>query len=49
MAQLNVQPKKKVTTEQPEELNGTLVSVLLMGAFFIISWIIVFSIFLDRF
>ncbi|MEI5907252.1 cytochrome c oxidase subunit 2A [Bacillus spongiae] len=46
--QLPHQPKRKLEDEK-NSLKGTLASVSLLGAFIVVTWFIVFFIFIDRF
>jgi hypothetical protein len=46
--ELNFKTNKKLKTKENSSLNGTLVSVFLLGFFLIISWVGVFLLFLER-
>ncbi|WP_157796230.1 hypothetical protein [Bacillus xiapuensis] len=50
MAQLETKKTEvKMRREEGSELKGTLYAVFGLGAFLIITWLIVYSIFLERF
>jgi len=40
--------EKQPKTQHEEKLSGTLISVLLLGAFMIVAWFGAFSVFLSR-
>ncbi|WP_018933767.1 cytochrome c oxidase subunit 2A [Gracilibacillus lacisalsi] len=44
----NTVREKMVNPKQDNTLKGALISVLLLGAFILISWFIVFGIFISR-
>ncbi|CEG27589.1 cytochrome c oxidase subunit 2A [Bacillus sp. B-jedd] len=48
LAKSHAKTKQKVKDDEPV-LKGTLVSVMLLGAFLILSWAGVYFLFLDRF
>ncbi|MGE5702567.1 MAG: cytochrome c oxidase subunit 2A [Clostridia bacterium] len=41
-------PKKRDDHEKESSLKGTLVSVLFLGAFIVVTWVAVFNLFLER-
>ncbi|WP_208591013.1 cytochrome c oxidase subunit 2A [Gracilibacillus suaedae] len=44
----NISRETMVNPKKDNTLKGTLISVLLLGAFILISWFIVFAIFISR-
>ncbi|CAM3428613.1 cytochrome c oxidase subunit 2A [Marinicrinis lubricantis] len=46
-SQAAMEPKKQIETEEPS-LKGTFVSVMLLGGFLILSWVLVFMLFIAR-
>ncbi|MDP4161909.1 MAG: cytochrome c oxidase subunit 2A [Bacillota bacterium] len=49
MAKTEPKGKKKIKDEENSSLKGTLVSVLFLGIFVIVTWVSVYFLFLNRF
>jgi hypothetical protein len=47
--ELNRKTETKIETEDSSSLKGTAVSVALLGAFLVITWVAAYSLFLSRF